>query len=284
MTDPRALIIYHNNCIDGYTAAWIAQKALREQSHTECILFPAEYGDTPPDTSGREVYVLDFSYPRETLIKMHGEASILGVFDHHKTAKEDCEGLAFCEFDMEKSGCMLAWEFFYPNELPPNWIKCIDDRDRWKFKMGATKNVHAYISSFPFELRYWDAFYHTPVVDMAARGHDIKRSIDNEISKNMREAIEIHTWDNHIQRERRAIALNVPYLHRSETGHMLLEAYEAAEFSITYFQKSNKDWQYDLRARECDDIDVSEIAKHFGGGGHANAAGFKRTNLLRSLR
>ena len=31
-------------------------------------------------------------------------------------------------------------------------------------------------------------------------------------------------------------------------------------------------WQYSLRSRS--DFDVSEIAKKFGGGGHAKAAGF----------
>ena len=61
----RPLVIYHGNCYDGFTAAWIANSALNDAE-----LIPAKYGDPPPDVMAREVFVLDFSYPREVMQAM----------------------------------------------------------------------------------------------------------------------------------------------------------------------------------------------------------------------
>ena len=56
----QPLVIYHANCPDGFTAAWIARKAFGP----DCEFIPAHYGDSPPDCTGRSVYILDFSYKR----------------------------------------------------------------------------------------------------------------------------------------------------------------------------------------------------------------------------
>jgi len=45
-------------------------------------------------------------------------------------------------------------------------------------------------------------------------------------------------------------------------------------FGVTYWVRADAMVQWSLRSRE-DGIDVSEIAKTFGGGGHKHAAGFQ---------
>jgi hypothetical protein len=49
---------------------------------------------------------------------------------------------------------------------------------------------------------------------------------------------------------------------------------------VAVFYQSNKKFKYSLRSS---DIDVSTIAKHYGGGGHKNAAGFTLDYNLFSL-
>src|SRR3990167_617523 len=101
----KPLVIYHAGCWDGFCAAWVARKALGDiDTH------PAHYGTKPPDIKDRVVYVLDFSYPRETMDYIATNARRTVVLDHHKTAEAALDGLHQPEsgidvwFDMTKSG------------------------------------------------------------------------------------------------------------------------------------------------------------------------------------
>lgn len=140
------LVIYHANCFDGITAAWVARKYFRDRGH-EPEMKAAYYTEAAPDVKGRAVYIVDFSYPREVLTKMYEEAALLVVLDHHKTAKEALEGLPFCKFDMTKSGAMLAWEFFFPEQNYPGIVAYMQDYDLWKFEMYKSREFHAYCST-----------------------------------------------------------------------------------------------------------------------------------------
>ena len=41
--------------------------------------------------------------------------------------------------DSNKSGAMLAWEYFHPGTEVPMFIQHIDDYDRWVFAIEGTK-------------------------------------------------------------------------------------------------------------------------------------------------
>ena len=121
----KPLVIYHANCWDGFCAAWVARKALGE---IEAV--PAHYGQPPPDVTGRQVFILDFSYPRDVMVNVVGQAAWTCVLDHHKTAKEALHRLdevlapdLTVVFDMEKSGGRLAWEYFWDWRISKLTIK-----------------------------------------------------------------------------------------------------------------------------------------------------------------
>ena len=44
---------------------------------------------------------------------------------------------------MDKSGAMLAWEYFHPGTEVPMFIKLIDTRDRWVFEIPGAKEFNA---------------------------------------------------------------------------------------------------------------------------------------------
>jgi uncharacterized protein len=56
------------------------------------------------------------------------------VIDHHITAAQELEGLLRNDgivdgmFDMEKSGCLLTWEWFFKDRQPPPASLAINDR------------------------------------------------------------------------------------------------------------------------------------------------------------
>lgn len=263
------LIVYHGNCYDGFTAAWIAQKALRRTGVTPEIhpkLHAARYGDPPPDVSNRDVYVLDFSYPRTVMQEMAWQCRSMLVLDHHKTAAEACDGLPFCKFDMERSGCRMAWDHFMFGTLPPDWVLRVEDRDLWRFRYPDTREAHAYVAALPMTIEEWDRLSRTPFPEIVAGGKAIRRYIDTYCEKASAEAHEEHICGH------RAVVVNVPYQNASEMGSVLLGKYPDAEFAAGYFRRADGRWQFSLRSRS--DFDVSGIAKRFGGGGHAGAAGF----------
>lgn len=165
----KYLVIYHGNCFDGFTAAWIARKFLPNPD--DIVFHSGVYGCEPPwkeiERADR-VFILDFSYPRDVMIRI---ASLMRdktsrpdgflVLDHHISAQKDCEGLDFCRFDMEQSGAGLAWQYFSSGKqesVIPNWIEMVEDRDLWRFNYGGTKAFHAYMASYEMTFENWDAF------------------------------------------------------------------------------------------------------------------------------
>ena len=148
------LCIYHANCTDGFAAAWVVRRALPDAE-----FFAAGYGGTPPNVAGRVVYIVDFSYPRDVLLAMASHAENIVVLDHHKTAAEqlvDLPANVSAGFDMNRSGCMLAWDHFFPGEKPPTLLLHVEDRDLWRFELPGTREVLAAVCSHPYDFKIWD--------------------------------------------------------------------------------------------------------------------------------
>jgi oligoribonuclease NrnB/cAMP/cGMP phosphodiesterase (DHH superfamily) len=103
-----SMCIYHGNCADGFGAAWVVRKAMGEID-----FHPGKYQEPPPDVTGKDVVMVDFSYKRPVLLEMAEKANSILILDHHKTAAEDLLDLpanVTAKFDMGHSGAMLTWE------------------------------------------------------------------------------------------------------------------------------------------------------------------------------
>lgn len=264
-------VIYHSNCSDGFCAAY-----LFKQAYPNAEFIAASYGDDPPPLEpGRPVYIVDFSYDRETLISINEacKPAYLLVLDHHKTAQANCEGLDFCVFDMEKCGAMLALDYLLDNgKIPPcdltkyaSLVSYVGDRDLWLWEMMSSKEVNAAIRSYPMTFDAWDDIVQTGTIRLASEGDAIMRYrrklIDEHIS-NAR-TIDVAGYD-------------VPGVYCSSSEIISEVAGDLAEgnpFAACYFDVDDGR-VYSLRSKS-DGLDVSEIASANGGGGHKHAAGFK---------
>ena len=74
-----SMCIYHGNCADGFGAAWVVRKALGEID-----FHGAKYQEPPPDVTGKDVVMVDFSYKRPVLLEMAEKANSILILDHHK--------------------------------------------------------------------------------------------------------------------------------------------------------------------------------------------------------
>ena len=267
-------IIYHKGCADGFCAAFILNKI-----YPNADLFPVQYGDSVDPLfdhtgkhciDGEDVIIADFSFNRDIMLAIKYAAKSVICYDHHKTAEKELEGLDFCIFDMKKSGARLVYEHEWIPTTSRLWtydthidflVSYTEDRDLWRWQLPESKAMSAAIASFPFDFKIWDKFNEG---DLRRDGNAILRYQQQVIDRAVFNAQKINILGKTIK----AVS---PTALVSEIGGKLAED---SPFGLTY-SISEDGIDFSLRSRGEDGEDVSEIAKHFGGGGHRNAAGFK---------
>jgi oligoribonuclease NrnB/cAMP/cGMP phosphodiesterase (DHH superfamily) len=257
------LVIYHGNCADGFGAALALYFRFGENVQFHAGL----HGETPPDVTGRKVLIVDFSYKRSVIEKMLETAEAIFILDHHKTAADDLADLAHMRFhaffDMNKSGAMLAWEWFMGSAVP-QLIHHIQDRDLWKFEYKGTREIQAALFSYPYDFKVWADIIAGPVTNLIAEGTAIERKHFKDIRELLPQSQRIMVIGGHA-----VPVANLPYTMSSDAGHIMSEGHP---FAACYFDAHNER-RFSLRSAP-DGLDVGEIAKAYGGGGHKHAASF----------
>lgn len=286
------LIITHAKCPDGWAAAFIAKKR-----YPEAEILALDHGEPVPFDAvrGKDVLVLDFSWPvREDNIKLHDIAKSFHIYDHHKSALERIGDLPFVTFDMKRSGAGLTWDYLFGKDsgLPflhvldkdfyidkrftisgaaarPFYVDYVEDRDLWNWALPGSKAVNAYIMTLPFTIEAWQYLdkinvEHAEQFGLAVLAH-INRYVQEAVDESQRGFIEIgeHKFLT-------VAVVNCPYMNCSEVGNVLAQR---ADVGLTWFERADGMIAFSLRS--IGDIDVSEIAKKYLGGGHKHASGFR---------
>lgn len=262
----KTVVIYHANCLDGIGAAWAAWKHLSKVAPDATYLpFHYDYKLNDSVVRGADVYLLDFSFKRETVLHIQKIVKSLTILDHHKTAHEEIGDLY--NIDQTKSGAVLAWEHFHADPVPQILLH-IQDRDLWQFKLPGTEDICSYLYSQPMNVRHFDTLAQMSVKDMATFGRVLTDYLHMEADKAIKTGSEITYQGQPIK------VVNCRPALSSIVGHKLAEEYL---FGMSFHHVDGKTI-YSLRS--VGDIDVSLIAKKFGGGGHKNAAGFTVESTL----
>lgn len=265
------LVIYHKNCADGFGAAFSAWKKL----NSIAVYIACSYNDNPPVVVDKHVAVFDFSFPRDITIKLQSEAASFILLDHHKTAKESISDLPNCYFNMNKSGAVLAWEFFHPDQPIPKFLLHIQDRDIWKFEMQDTYAFSESQFLRPYQFDSWNEMMNEQVViDMIEKGKYLLEMKENNVKYLVKSADKrkFQGYDTYCVNS---------YNFLSEVGNNLCEKYPDAVALIWRWNTKYKCYYISLRSyqpkHEGDKCgpDVSMLAKKYeGGGGHEHASGF----------
>ncbi len=262
------LCIYHNNCLDGFGAAWAVRHALGHGVE----FYKGIHQQPSPEVKGRDVLLVDFSYKKAVLENMLKTAASITILDHHISAEQDLSDLLTSGkikglFDMNKSGAMLAWQWFNPEQQAPELIEYIQDRDLWLFKLEGTREINAALSSYPYDFKVWDKLMASNTDELNALKRDgmaIERKLQKDIKQLIASGVRrmvIGGYDVPV--------LNAPSAYISDAGHIMSVN---EPFAACYWDHA-KGRSFSLRSSE-NGIDVAEVAKKYGGGGHEKAAGF----------
>ncbi|MDD2918289.1 DHHA1 domain-containing protein [Rhodoferax sp.] len=274
--DPRPLILYHgHNCPDGFAAALAAW--LYYEGQAEFI--GLDHGDIKsvddlPALDGRAVYILDFSFAEYILRPMEERAAKLVMLDHHLSAAEKLTGFrcryGVVHFDMKKSGAHLAWEFFQPDKPLPALVRFVEDRDIWLWRYPESAAFLAALDMEPFEFERWQqiaAFDAQQLASFIERGH----AMDEKFSK-LAELIAEHASPvvfNGVT----GLMVNAPGVFHSLVGDQLCR--KSGTFALIWSVDKNREVKCGLRSRS--GFNCIPLAASMGGGGHAQACGFKMT-------
>lgn len=267
-------VLYHKDCPDGFTAAWVAHRALTADGNGPPVVHPVSHSNPPPDLTGiDEVYIVDFSYPYDTLVDLTDNGRrLVTVLDHHRSAIDDITSHSSLsdapvfkdDLDVERSGAGITWDWFHPDTPRPPLVDYVEDRDLWRFRLPDSKAVSAFIRSQPYTFEDWDRIRTLTPEAMADEGRGVLLHIDAYCR-----AAAVHAYWCEMGGRRFPI-VNVPYESCSEVAAFLLDQF-GTDVAGYYFERGEGGWQYGFRSRN--GVTVHDLAAQFGGGGHEQASG-----------
>lgn len=271
--DPNPLILYHDRCADGFAAALAGW--LFYDGQVECLGLShgqiSSVAQLPP-LQGRCVYVLDFSFPPALLAEIDAQAARLVLLDHHKSAAEQLTGFACrcggLHFDMHKSGARLAWDYFLPDRPLPDLVRFVQDRDLWTWQEPETAGFVAALDMEPYDFARWAVLAALPAPELAAfvaRGQAMDEKF-RSLAQDIARAAQPLRFNGQA-----GLMVNAPGAFHSLVGELLSQ--RSASFALMWTVADNGVVKVGLRSQR--GYDCTPLAQSMGGGGHAQACGFR---------
>lgn len=274
--DPErpTLCLYHNDP-DGCCAAAVVRRALG----TEVELQPLEIGDPVPwdrIEDCEQVVMVDYSLAPADMRRLRDGWRLVWV-DHHKTSlvvlgEEMAEVPG--ERSLEAAGCVLTWQTFFPDQKLPTAVALVGDRDIWRMQFPETRafSEGLYRSDFsPDNDEFWVPLLdddQSKVQQLTERGAVLYEARVLDIQDVVqRYGFEI-VFEGH-----RTLAVN--HHGSGDMGeHIRQLGYEIGYCFVDVLRDGRLQTTVTLYS---DQVDVSQLARKHGGGGHPGAAGFRLT-------
>lgn len=264
-TNKNIVVLYYKKCPDGFSGAWVAWKKFGDSAE----YVPMPPGSDAPGMEGKEVYCIDYIPDDPAGLKdfISKNKTVIAI-DHHASNEYSVPLFTGSNFDKNKCGSMLAWEYFFPKQPVPTLLKYVQDVDLWQWKLPNSNEFALYVDTIDFTFSAWeqlradledekirdDIIKQAQLLMKDKRKH-IQNSIEDDAQLVMFEGLEI-------------LAINAT-VDGSFMGNALIE--RKPPMSIVWAE-SREDIRVGLRSNG--DVDVSAIAKKYGGGGHPKASGF----------
>jgi oligoribonuclease NrnB/cAMP/cGMP phosphodiesterase (DHH superfamily) len=267
---------YHKVDLDGKCSAAIVKDALSE---TRCV--PFDYGEQFPWESiqPREaVFLVDISLRPEDMAQLNQLCELVWI-DHHQTAIQAIDQSIAGAREVGKAGCELTWGFLHQEALPLGvlllgrydvWDQ--SDKKLWNEKILPFQLGMKSHNASPENQALWTRVFTDEdfVSALIERGQAIQGFQAEQNRATMERSSHEGTFAGY-----KAIFCN------AAGGSQLFDKFYDAQkhdLMVAYVMDKHKVWKVSLYT-ERPDLDVSALAKKFGGGGHRQAAGFESKDL-----
>lgn len=273
----KVICCYHSKDLDGYTSGAIVHKKF-----PGCELIGWDYGLPVPELGkGNKVIIIDICFPMEDMFKIGQDNELIWI-DHHVSQKKEFDELPLGKkpkmtyiYQLGKAACEIGWEYFFPDQNIPEGVELLGKYDTWREAGSDHWNyeilpfqfymrlVCTHPLQFPSELLEENST--EAVFDGILVGRKILKYQEGQDRLNC----ERSAFEREVYGGLRGLCLNVPAF----SSDTMKSVYAGQDVLIGFVCHGNF-WRVSLRTLK-DDIDVSQIAKARGGGGHKKAAGFE---------
>ena len=266
-------VLYHGGCLDGFGSAL----ATWMKHGNEAQYIPVTYGQAPPKVPAEHsVMIVDFSYPYEMMKKLIAEHAYVVLLDHHLGSEEDAKRLMgenhsnfTCYHDTFEYGATLTWEYMWGPKGVPLLYRYLRDGDLWTWELPGSREVYAALASHQRTFETWEVYVNqgpAGVKMLEEQGVHIRRA-ESKLVQQM-----VHSTLRMVKLGQYEVpAVNAPILW-SEAAHEAMLAIPGAKFGAYYHTLANGKIKWGMRGEGY--VDLNALAKHWGGGGHFNAASF----------
>jgi len=265
------VIIYHADCPDGFGAAYAAWKKFGDNaSYLPCYM-PAP---VPDGITDKELYIVDYSYDKNTLEQLIASNHSVVVIDHHLSAKEFVTSFSQNIFDTNHSGAVLSWQYFHPDTPVPSVLLYVEDHDIWNNFLPEHIEFNVALNQIPRTFQDWDTLIENLkdenfLINFIAKGSFMAKFESSIIT-------ELADLKERVLFEGQEVwAINYSGRYKSILGNMLAEENFATGGIALGIVYAHFRGNVSVSIRSRGEVDVSAIALKYGGGGHKNAGRFQ---------
>lgn len=262
-------VFYHADCLDGFGAAYAAWKKFGDTAE----YIPVKYGNEPlpEEVAGKESYFVDFCYPQEVMDRVLANAKSLVVLDHHQGIKEVVESMPNHIYDASRSGATIAWSYFHPETPMPRLLAHIQDEDLYTFTMPDTRPVGVYLSAQKYDFALWDTIAHELEDESTRTTFLVKANTYLEYFEKLVQISVDHAHPVLFEGHHVLLANSAPVRTlKSAIGNALLKKMPPIGLVMSVHPNG-----LGVSIRGDGTVDVSKIARKYGGNGHPKSSGFR---------
>jgi len=289
-------IVYHKNCPDGIAGLWCGyeyNERLKEKNILSIIPMHAGIDLNNDMFEHNNTIFIDVCPLYNFILVLTNICEHITILDHHKSAYDmyisnkdvldNIPNLKFI-FDMERSGCQIAWDYFFEGERRPWFIDYVGDRDLWKWELDNSKEICSAINFLELlkennlnEISKLLEYDTNKIDELVKLGENINlledKLVNDQAKYSLEYTMKVKDKEYHIQVG--SISGNLISKLGNNLTKKVLKDGLIPDFSLIWnYDLKNDTFNVSLRGHDLSP-DLSKIAKHFGGGGHAKASGFK---------
>lgn len=280
--------VFHHNDADGACAAYILRDYF-EKNNESSEYIRIDYTDEFPVDSignGEEVWIVDFSVKPEIMCMLFEKTPNVFWIDHHRSAIDEytnsdliSDGIVPGLRSSDFAGCELVWLYLYklqrghdvkidPGQLNecPEFIRLIGDYDTWKFEFGdRTRNFQEAYKGHGCpgpENEWWRWCAFQRKLEAEIENGKFYRDHTKTIYDSIRDGYAYETKFAGYN----ILVCNAPIF----TSQLFGDKVKDYPFVAVCCRTKGK-WKTSLYS---ENMDVIDIAKDLGGGGHPRACGF----------
>lgn len=293
----RSIVIFHHSDVDGGMAGAAMYKMVPDMLFSAGFVVDrvnvvsVNYGAYSAEEvldlidKSTDVFVVDFAFEEELSDKIAAEAGFFVTIDHHATSEAKIGHKPYAIFDMKSSGALMAWNWTHPGQPVPLAVTLADNRDLWAKTDGREDQFHEAVQinrkqikeQFPEDKGH---LYMSMLIEMM-KDHfaieQIKKYGDPVIAKrdaNIAYVAAPGSIFDTVIGGHPAVIVNYG-VDQSDACEYLYNQPEHEGKIVAAFAFKHGKVNFSLRKNKKLNVNLGQIAeRHYGGGGHAQAAGF----------